>query len=49
MACAVSARLGRLAEIPGRARDARYGLALTALMVALTLGPGLVALAATRA
>ena len=49
MACAVSARLGRLAEVPGRARDARYGLALTALMVALTLGPGLVALAATRA
>jgi Zn-dependent protease with chaperone function len=49
MACAVSARLGRLAEVPGRARDARYGLALAALMVALTLGPGLVALAATRA
>jgi Zn-dependent protease with chaperone function len=49
MACAVSARLGRLAEVPGRARDARYGLALAALMVALALGPGLVALAATRA
>jgi Zn-dependent protease with chaperone function len=49
MACAVSARLGRLAGVPGRARDARYGLALAALMVALALGPGLVALAATRA
>jgi len=49
MACAVSARLGRLAQVSGRARDARYGLALAALMVALALGPGLVALAATRA
>jgi Zn-dependent protease with chaperone function len=52
MACAVSARLGRLAEVPGRGRrgrGARNGLTLAALMVALALGPGLVALAATAA
>jgi Zn-dependent protease with chaperone function len=49
MACAVSARLGRLAEVPGHARDAGYDLALAALMVVMALGPGLVALAATRA
>jgi hypothetical protein len=49
MACAVSARIGRLAEVPARARDARYGLALAALMAVLALGPVLVALAATRA
>jgi len=50
MACAVSARLGRLAEVPGRAREARYvRYGLAALMVALALGPVLVALAATRA
>ena len=49
MSCAVSARLGRLAEVPRRARDVRYGLALAAVMVVLALGPGLVALAATRA
>jgi len=49
MACAVSARLRRLAEVPRRTRDVRYGLAFVALTVALALGPGLVALAATRA
>jgi Zn-dependent protease with chaperone function len=49
MACAVTARLERLAGVPARARDARYGLGLGALMLALALGPGLLALAATRA
>jgi Zn-dependent protease with chaperone function len=49
MACAVSARIGRLAEVPARARDARYGVALAALMAGLALGPVLVALAVTRA
>jgi hypothetical protein len=49
MSCAVSARLGRLAEVPRRARDVRYGLALAALMIVLCLGPGLVTLAAARA
>ncbi|HUA28751.1 MAG TPA: M56 family metallopeptidase [Streptosporangiaceae bacterium] len=49
MSCAVSTRLGRLAEVPRRAGDLRYGVALAALMVALALGPVLVALAASRA
>ena len=49
MSHAVTARLERLAEVPGRARDARYGLVLAALVLALALGPALVALAATRA
>ena len=41
MACAVTARLRRLAEAPRRARRARYGLALTAVMLLLASAPGL--------
>jgi Zn-dependent protease with chaperone function len=48
MACAVTARVNRLLEVPRRARDARYALALAALLTALPLAPGLAALAATR-
>jgi beta-lactamase regulating signal transducer with metallopeptidase domain len=43
MACAVTARLRRLAEAPRRARHARYGLALTAVMLLLAVAPGLLA------
>ena len=43
MACAVTARLRRLAEAPRRARRARYGLALTAVMLLLASAPGLLA------
>jgi beta-lactamase regulating signal transducer with metallopeptidase domain len=41
MACAVTARLERLLEVPRRARDARYGLALMAVTLFLALVPGL--------
>ena len=41
MACAVTARLQRLLEVPRRARQARYGLALAAVMLLLALLPGL--------
>jgi Zn-dependent protease with chaperone function len=41
MACAVTARLERLAQVPRRARQARYGLALTTVMLLLALLPGL--------
>ena len=44
MACAVTARLQRLAEAPVRARHARYGLALTGVMLLLAGAPGLLAL-----
>jgi Zn-dependent protease with chaperone function len=44
MACAVTARLRRLAEAPQRARHVRYGLALTAVMLLLAGAPGLLAL-----
>ena len=43
MACAVTARLRRLAEAPRRARHVRYGLALTAVMLLLAGAPGLLA------
>jgi beta-lactamase regulating signal transducer with metallopeptidase domain len=43
MACAVTARLRRLAEAPRRARRARYALALTAVMLLLASAPGLLA------
>jgi Zn-dependent protease with chaperone function len=43
MACAVTARLRRLADAPGRARHARYGLALTAVMLLLAAAPGVLA------
>jgi Zn-dependent protease with chaperone function len=42
-ACAVTARLQRLADVPPGARHARYGLALTAAMLVLALAPGLLA------
>jgi Zn-dependent protease with chaperone function len=41
MAGLVTARLQRLLEVPRRARQARYGLALTAVMLLLALLPGL--------
>jgi hypothetical protein len=41
MAGAVTARLQRLLEAPRRARQARYGLALAALMLLLALLPSL--------
>jgi Zn-dependent protease with chaperone function len=41
MAGAVTARLQRLLEVPRRARQARYGLALTAVMLLLALVPSL--------
>jgi beta-lactamase regulating signal transducer with metallopeptidase domain len=41
MACAVTARLQRLLEVPRRARQAGYGLALTAVILLLALVPGL--------
>jgi Zn-dependent protease with chaperone function len=41
MAGAVTARLQRLLEVPRRARQARYGLALTAVTLLLALVPGL--------
>ena len=44
MACAVTARLQRLAEAPVRARHARYGLALTGVMLLLAGVPCLLAL-----
>jgi Zn-dependent protease with chaperone function len=44
MACAVTARLQRLAEAPVRARHARYGLALTGVMLLLAGAPCLLAL-----
>ena len=43
MACAVTARLQRLAEAPVRARHARYGLALTGVMLLLAGAPCLLA------
>jgi hypothetical protein len=43
MACAVTARLRRLADAPRRARHARYGLALTAVMLLLAVAPGVLA------
>jgi Zn-dependent protease with chaperone function len=43
MACAVTARLRRLAEAPRRARHVRYGLALMAVMLLLAGAPGLLA------
>jgi len=43
MACAVTARLRRLAEAPRRARRARYGLALTAVTLLLAGAPALLA------
>jgi beta-lactamase regulating signal transducer with metallopeptidase domain len=43
MACAVTARLQRLAETPVQARHARYGLALTGVMVLLAGAPCLLA------
>jgi Zn-dependent protease with chaperone function len=43
MACAVTARLRRLAEGPRRARLVRYGLALTAVTLLLAGTPGLLA------
>jgi beta-lactamase regulating signal transducer with metallopeptidase domain len=43
MSCAVTARLQRLAEAPPRGRHARYGLALTAVMLTLAGAPGLMA------
>ncbi len=42
-ACAVTARLQRLIEDPGRGRNARYGLALAAVMLLLATAPGLAA------
>ena len=44
MACAVTVRLQRLAEAPVRARHARYGLALTGVMLLLAGAPCLLAL-----
>jgi Zn-dependent protease with chaperone function len=41
MAYAVTARLQRLLEVPRRGRQARYGLALTAVMLLLAFPPGL--------
>jgi Zn-dependent protease with chaperone function len=41
-ACAVSARLQRLIEDPGRARRARYGLTLASVTILLALAPVLV-------
>jgi Zn-dependent protease with chaperone function len=41
MAGAVTARLQRLVDVPRRARQARYGLALTAVMLLLAVLPGL--------
>jgi Zn-dependent protease with chaperone function len=41
-ACAVTARLQRLIEDPGQGRNARYGLALTAVILLLAVAPGLV-------
>jgi Zn-dependent protease with chaperone function len=41
MAGAVTARLQRLLEVPRRTRQARYGLALTAVTLLLVLLPGL--------
>jgi beta-lactamase regulating signal transducer with metallopeptidase domain len=43
MACAVTARLQRLADAPRRARHARYGLALTAVMLLLAVAPSVLA------
>jgi len=43
MACAVTARLRRLADAPRRARHARYGLALTAVLLLLAVAPGVLA------
>lgn len=43
-ACAVTARVLRLLEPPRRGRRARYGLALTALVLLLALAPALAAL-----
>jgi Zn-dependent protease with chaperone function len=40
-ACAVTARVQRLLEPPRRSRRARYGLALTMVMLPLALAPGL--------
>lgn len=42
-ACAVTARLQRLADAPSGARQARYALALTGVTAALALAPGLLA------
>jgi beta-lactamase regulating signal transducer with metallopeptidase domain len=44
MACAVTARLRRLAEAPRPARRAGYALALTAVTLLLATAPGLLAL-----
>ena len=41
MAGLVTARLQRLLEVPRRSRQARYGLALAAVMLLLALLPGL--------
>jgi Zn-dependent protease with chaperone function len=41
--CAVTARLQRLTEDPGRGRHARYALALATAMLVLALAPGLLA------
>jgi beta-lactamase regulating signal transducer with metallopeptidase domain len=43
-ACAVTARVQRLLEPPRRGRRARYGVALTALVLLLALAPALAAL-----
>jgi Zn-dependent protease with chaperone function len=42
-ACAVTARLQRLIEAPGRGRRARYGLTLASVTILLALAPVLVA------
>jgi hypothetical protein len=42
-ACAVTARLQRLVEVPGRGRRARYALTLASTTVLLALAPFLVA------